>query len=55
MEYPDDCSTAIRCVVKKVATVEDRLVCLEVISLQRCSFRMGGLAYNKSTLYTSST
>jgi len=27
MEYPDGCSTAIRRVARKVATVEDRLVC----------------------------
>ena len=27
MEYPDSCNTAIRCVVRKVAAMEDRLVC----------------------------
>jgi len=27
MEYPDGCSTAIRCVARKVAAVEGRLVC----------------------------
>ena len=27
MEYPEDCSTAIRCVARKVAAVEGRLVC----------------------------
>jgi len=27
MEYPDGCSTTIRCVVKKMAAVEGRLVC----------------------------
>jgi len=27
MEYPDDCSTAIRCVTRKVATMKSRLVC----------------------------
>ena len=26
MEYPEGCSTAIRCVARKVATVEGRLV-----------------------------
>jgi len=26
MEYPDGCSTAIRCVVRKVAAMEDGLV-----------------------------
>ena len=46
MEYPDGCSTAIRCVARKVATVEGGLVCLEMTSLQGCSFQMGGLAYD---------
>ena len=27
MEYPDGYSTAIRCVVRKVATMEGKLVC----------------------------
>jgi len=27
MEYLDSCSTAMRCVARKVATVEDGLVC----------------------------
>jgi len=27
MEYPDGCSTAMRCVVRKMATVEGGLVC----------------------------
>jgi len=27
MEYLDGCSTAIRCGARKVATVEDKLVC----------------------------
>jgi len=27
MEYLDGCSTAIRCVVKKIAAMEGRLVC----------------------------
>jgi len=27
MEYPEGCSTTIRCVARKVAAVEGRLVC----------------------------
>jgi len=27
MEYPDGCSTAMRCIARKVATVEGGLVC----------------------------
>jgi len=46
MEYLDDCSTTIRHVVRKVAAMEGGLVCLEVTSLQGCSFQMGGLVYN---------
>jgi len=26
MEYPEGCSTAIRCVARKMAAIEDRLV-----------------------------
>ena len=36
--YPEGCSTAIRRVVRKVATVESRLVGSEVASLRGCSF-----------------
>jgi len=43
----EGCSTAIRRVARKVAVVEGRLVGLwKMISLQGCSFWMGGLAYN---------
>jgi len=27
MKYPEDCSTAIRCVARRMAAVEGRLVC----------------------------
>ena len=43
MEYLDSCNTVIRCVARKVAAVEDKLV---VISLQGCNFQMGGLVYD---------
>ena len=46
MEYPDDCSTAIRHVARKVAAIEGRLVCLEVTPLWECSFQTSGLAYD---------
>ena len=44
MEYLDGYSTAIRCVARKVG-----LYVLEMISLQRCYFQMGGLAYDTLT------
>ena len=41
-EYPDGCSTIIRCVARKMG-----LYNLEMISLWECNFQMGGLAYDK--------
>ena len=52
MEYLDGCSTIIRHVVRKVATVEGGLVCLEMTSPQGCNFQMGGLAYDTSPIIT---
>ena len=46
MEYLDDCSTTIKRVARKVAAIEGGLVCLEVISPQEYSFRMGRLVYD---------
>jgi len=53
MEYLDDCSTAIRCVVRKVAAVEGRLVCLEVTLPWGCSFWIGRLAYDNRDISIS--
>jgi len=47
MEYLDGCSTAIRRVARKVATIEDGLVSfLEMTSPWECNFWTGGLAYD---------
>ena len=51
MEYPDDCSTTIRHVVRKVAAMEGRLVCLKVTSLWEYSFQIGRLAYDNQILW----
>ena len=41
MEYLDGCSTAMRRVARKVGLYD-----LEVVSLQKCYFRTGGLTYD---------
>jgi len=41
MEYLEGCSTAIRCVARKMGLYD-----LKVVSPQRCYFWTGGLAYD---------
>ena len=41
MEYPESCSTTIRCVVRKMGLYD-----LEIILPWECNFWMGGLAYD---------
>jgi len=48
IEYPDGYSTTIRCVVRKMATMEGGFVCF---TLQGCNFQMGGLIYDNSISY----
>ena len=46
MEYPDNCSTAIRCVVRKVAAMEGGLVCFGGDFTVEMYFQMSELAYD---------
>ena len=45
MEYPEGCSTAMRCVTRKVG-----LYGSEVVSPWGCCFQTGGLVYDKEPL-----
>jgi len=44
MEYPDGCSTAMRCVARKVG-----LYGLEMVSLQGCYFWTDGLTHDSTS------
>jgi len=47
MEYLDGCSTALRCVVKRVATLEGRLVWFRCGFTTGTLFQTDGLAYDR--------
>jgi len=46
-EYPESCSTAIRCVARKVAAMEGGLVLFRGDSTMEMYFQTSGLAYDK--------
>ena len=50
MEYLEDCSTAMRCVVRKVATMEGRLVWFGGDSTTGMYFQTSGLVYDNYPL-----
>ena len=51
MEYPDDCSTTIRRVVRKVAAMKDGLVWFGGDFTMGMYFQTGGLTYDTDSSY----